>query len=233
MSYRKWASITSSALVRQGGRIYRDLDAHVPSGVAKSLARCHGLQLLAAQPAERPPRGGEHHPGHRGHVVPLQALEDRRVLAVDGDQLTATGAGSLHDQLAARHQRFLVGQSQSLARPEGGERGFQPHGSHDGVHHNVDVGVGGKCQQLVRAGPPVRTGKIRLPRQAGRVRDHGARDPMLGHLIGRVRRSIDERPARPRRSGQGDARSPIAWHGRWSPWSRESRRVSQPVLKRD
>jgi hypothetical protein len=60
------------------------------------------------------------------------------MLAVDGQQRGAAGAHRLQEQVAAHHQRFLVGQQQALAGAGRRQAGRQAGGADDGGHHGVD-----------------------------------------------------------------------------------------------
>ena len=71
------------ALVHQRGRVDRDLLPHAPGRVGERLGRGHVGELVAAAAAKRAARGGDDDPGHRTRSGALEALRERRVLAVD------------------------------------------------------------------------------------------------------------------------------------------------------
>ena len=81
----------------------------------------------------------------------LRALEDRVVLAVDGNDRRARIVRGPHQQFAGQHQRFLVRQQQALARARGGEGGIQPGGADDRGHDRVAGLAGGEFGQRPRA----------------------------------------------------------------------------------
>ncbi len=63
----------------------------------------------------------------RGAAVFRQALEDGRVLAVDGQQACSHAACTVcMEQRTAHHQSLLVGQEQALARPRAAKQGARP-----------------------------------------------------------------------------------------------------------
>ena len=76
--------------------------------------------------AERPTAGSEDDvvdAARPGASVFGQALEDRRVFAVDGQQRGAAIPHGLHEERAPYHERFFVGQQQSLAGARGRHAG--------------------------------------------------------------------------------------------------------------
>ena len=111
-------------LVHHRRRIDRDLAAHHPVRVGAGLVGRHVGQRRRVARAERPARGGQHDvvdARRPGRAVFGQALEDRRVLAVDRQQRRAALAHRLHEQRAADDQRLLVGEQQALAGARRGE----------------------------------------------------------------------------------------------------------------
>ena len=73
----------------------------------------------------------------------LQGLEQRAVLAVDGQQLAAGLAGQLRHQVAGHDQRFFVRQGDGFLAFERGPGAFEPGAADDGGQHHVDaVGAG-------------------------------------------------------------------------------------------
>ena len=60
------------------------------------------------------------------------------MLAVDGQQLRAALLHGRKEQVAADHQRFLVGQQQPLARARGRQARGQARSADDSRHHGVD-----------------------------------------------------------------------------------------------
>jgi hypothetical protein len=128
-------------LVDQGRGVDRDHRAHVPGGVGQRLLGRDVVEVLPAAAAERPAAGGEDQSTHLVRRTAVQALGQRAVLAVDGDDLA--GRGQAGDHRSADDQRLLVGQRQGVAGLERGDRGPQPHGPGDAVEHDVALQAGG------------------------------------------------------------------------------------------
>ena len=89
-------------------------------------------------------------------VVRGQALEDRVVLAVDRQQRRAAFRDRVHEQRAAHHQRFLVGEQDALAGARRGERGGQARGADDRREHRVDLGQRRDRRRALRRRPALR-----------------------------------------------------------------------------
>ena len=110
------------SLVRQRGRVDRDLRAHVPGRVRERLVGRHVAELVTGAAAERAAGGGQHERVNRFGRAPLEALVGGRMLAVHGQQTAAAAPPSLRRQLSRRHQALLVREREvdtSLERPEG------------------------------------------------------------------------------------------------------------------
>lgn len=67
----------------------------------------------------------------------LQALKNRGVLAVDGQDLHAVLLRRLHDERAARDERFLVRERELLLRAERCERRLEADHADDRIEHDV------------------------------------------------------------------------------------------------
>ena len=111
-------------------------------------------ELLRAAPPERPPAGGEDQPRHLvGAVARTQALVQRAVLGVHGDDLRPRGRlGPGHDG-GACDQGLLVGEGQSPTGPERGQGDGQPGEAHHGVEHDVAAGAPPRRGLRARPGP--------------------------------------------------------------------------------
>ena len=99
-------------LVHHGGGIDRDLAAHHPVRMRASLVWRHIAQCGRVAIAERPARSGQDQLVDQplpGLWIVGQGLEDGRVFTVDRQQFCTAVRHSLHEHLAADHQRFLVG----------------------------------------------------------------------------------------------------------------------------
>ena len=113
--------------------------AHLPVGVAQGVRFGHGRQFFPAFPEERPAGAGQ----DQALDLPLvpaahQALENGRMLRVDGDDLRAGCARrGLHELPGADHGLF-VGKGDALVLVDGRER--RPQGGK--AAHRCDDGIG-------------------------------------------------------------------------------------------
>ena len=143
-------------LVHQGGRIDRDLAAHVPARMgAGLLRRDRGESSAAGVRRNGPPEAVSSTrrtpwPGTPGLRAGRQALEDRVVLAVDRDQGGAAAARRLDQQRPGHHQRFLVGEQHALAGSRRRQRRRQAGRADDRRHHGVHRR---QCRRRPRARP--------------------------------------------------------------------------------
>ena len=137
------ASMTSSPLfmrVAESMVILRPID-HV--GWLSASAGVMEAKLSRGQGAERPAGRGEDEAAHFRRRAPVQALVQRAVLAVDGQQAASAGPRLRDHQLARHHQRLLVREGHVLAGFERAVGRHQADRAHRGRHHHVRVGMGG------------------------------------------------------------------------------------------
>src|SRR5215210_3030707 len=71
-------------LVHHRGRVCRDLGSHPPRRVLQSVLRTYLSKLCLRSLEERPSRSGQQYLAHLPFGSPEEALEDRRVLRIDG-----------------------------------------------------------------------------------------------------------------------------------------------------
>jgi hypothetical protein len=141
------------ALVHQGGRVDRDLAAHVPGRVSERLLPRDVLEVGGGAAAERPPAGGEHEAvDGAGAALGVHELEEGGVLGVDGDHLRAGGLGQRHHELAAHYERLLVGEGEVDPLAERGHAGPEPGRAHERVQHEVGVAVHDQLDEPLVAG---------------------------------------------------------------------------------
>src|SRR3954453_12383645 len=150
-------------LVRKSRAIHRDLGPHAPGWVLQRFFYCRAPDPLRRPFPERAARGSQNQPCEpivsSGH-----ALEHRAVLGVYGDDLAASDAGRFGHQLARHDQRFLIGQRDALSRSKRCQRRLQSRGAHDGVDHNVGIGMSrGLDQHLCPGRPAAVVGGARKP----------------------------------------------------------------------
>ena len=134
-------------LIHHRRRIHTDLAAHDPVRVGACFIRRHRREVRGRACPERSARSGEQDAANADRrriafLLQRQTLKDRIVLTVDRQQRCATRIDRLHESGAADHQRFLVGEQDSLARACGGERRRESGGTHDRSEHGVHFG---KC----------------------------------------------------------------------------------------
>jgi len=92
-----------------------DFRAHAPVRVLQSLLNGHSPEFLRVFPIERPAGSGEQYFLRTVFTDSHQALEYRRMFAVDRQQLHAVLLYAVGDELSAGYQRFLVGKSDVVA----------------------------------------------------------------------------------------------------------------------
>ncbi len=107
-------------LVGERRRVDGDLRAHAPGRVSERIVGCYVLELRSVAAAERSARGGEHDGVDRLRGTALQALEERRVLAVDRQEPPSSPLQRCERQLAGCNQALLVREREidpALERP--------------------------------------------------------------------------------------------------------------------
>ena len=141
------------AFVHQGRGVDGDLRTHCPVRVLERVGLRLSRKLLQAQAVERPARAGQNEALDLTAVAAaLQALEDRAVLAVDGDDLRAAALRRSHDELARADERFLVGKRDALFLLDRRERRLESDHSHHGGDDRVGVVRRGRGQKALHAG---------------------------------------------------------------------------------
>ena len=97
----------------------------------------HALELRARAAAERPAGRGEHETGDRVRLAALEALEERRVLAVDRQQQATAPLPRPDRELAGGHQALLVRERERHSVLERPERRADAREADDGVEDDV------------------------------------------------------------------------------------------------
>src|SRR5439155_6953971 len=95
-------------LVRKGRRVDGDLRAHPPGRMRQRICACDLGELVATAAAERAAGSRQDERVDRLRQAVLKALEERRVLAVDGQEQPSTPLPRRQRQLARRDEAFLV-----------------------------------------------------------------------------------------------------------------------------
>ena len=141
------------ALVHQRRGVDGDLRAHCPVRVLERVGLRLSRKLLQAQAVERPARAGQNEALDLTAVAAaLQALEDRAVLAVDGDDLCTAALRRVHDELTRADEGFLIRKRDALFLLDRCECRLES----DHAHHSGDDRVGvvrrGRSQKALHAG---------------------------------------------------------------------------------
>ena len=189
------------ALVHQRRRVDRDAAAHVPGRVGQRVGRADARQIGAA--AEGPARGGQHQSRHRpGHRLGADQLVQRRVLGVDRDQARVGRLGQRRHQLAADHQRLLVGERDVDPLGQRHDRRAQPRRADDRVQDEVGARLRDELANPVLArqhsSPPLRLPPAqRRPGRRARRRGRRAAWPAPAPAPSSSRRTARRPEARP------------------------------------
>jgi hypothetical protein len=133
--------------VHQGRRVDGDLRAHRPRRMTQRVVLRGTAQLLVGPSAKRATRRSQEQAANVG-IARLtrrarEALVDRAVLGVDGQQRRARRRADLGDQRGGGDERLLVRERQALAGLQGGE-GHRESGE---AEHRVDHDVGALGQR--------------------------------------------------------------------------------------
>ncbi len=180
------------ALVRERGRVDRDLRPHRPRRMAQRHGRRDGVEALR-RVQERPARRGEHEAADGAHRLADEALPDRRVLRIDraqprerdreriagvgGRALGGPGACLAHDEVAARDERLLVGGRDDLAAPQRREHRPQRDDAARAHDHEVDILPRRDGLEGVVAADPSRPGRELERRGVVGQADDGRSEP--------------------------------------------------------
>ena len=146
-------------LVGQRCAVDGDLASHRPGRVIQRVLPRGVGDALPRPGAKRAAARRDEQAAHVAARTRAEALEDRRVLTVDGDDLSATLRARGGRQLAGDHQRFLVRQRHPLSGGECGERRIESRGANDRIQHDVHVRAERRLDERALAEP----GKGRLP----------------------------------------------------------------------
>ena len=139
-------------LVEHGSAVDCNLRAHIPRGVAERHFGRDRPELFGGKVPERAAARRYEQPFERGGEIEAEALPDCRVFAVYGAYIAAPLFYERHNEVAAAHERLLVGERENLARVYRRERVFEPR--KPARRHEDDVSLfvrsGGKRRFLTR-----------------------------------------------------------------------------------
>ena len=175
------------ALVEHRRAVDADLGAHVPVGMRDRLFGRDRRQIL--DQAQRATASGQGNRADVGQFATLQALEDRIVLAVDGEQRGAMPVDRRGHHLARGNQRLLVGESDRAALLDRCHHRAEPRASDNRRHGHVDRTRGGFAERTAPRGgfdpaarkritQIVQVTLVRHDRDLGREFARGIRNPI-------------------------------------------------------
>jgi hypothetical protein len=81
-------------------------------------------------------------------------LEDRTVLAIDGDDFRSGFFGDVQEQFASDDQGFFVGQCESFSAFNGSKTCFKSSHTNDSRHNNIDLWTENRSDQFVGSASP-------------------------------------------------------------------------------
>ena len=134
-------------LVRKGGGVDGDLRAHRPRRVGESVLDPDRVELVPGSATERAAGCRQHELGHRVGITALEALEQRRMLAVDGQQQSAAAPVGGDGELAGRHEAFLVGERERDAALERPERCLDTREADDRIQDDIGLARVEQCRR--------------------------------------------------------------------------------------
>ena len=184
------------ALVRERRRVDRDLRAHRPGRMRERLLGRDVGELVARAAAERAAARGQ---DDALRLAELRALEERRVLAVDRDQLAPAPLLRRERELAGGDEALLVRERERDAVLERPHRRREPGEADDGVQDDVGLGA---LEQLGRVAADLRQRREPVDRRRAR---RGGDELELGMRVDHLDRLAADRAGR---AEQGDPLHP-------------------------
>ena len=153
-------------LVGESGGVDGDLRAHRPGRMREGLLGRDVRELVGGEPTKRAAARGE---DEALRLAVERALEDRRVLAVDRDQVALAAGSGLQRKVAGRDEALLVREGERDAVLERPHRRNQAGEADDGVQHDVRLGA---LEQLGRVSPGLSQRRQPVDRLRPRRRRH-------------------------------------------------------------
>ena len=114
--------------------------------MTQRLLRSYGGKIRRRSLAEGAAGTGQDQAFHGRGLLPLEALEDGIVLAVDRKDTSAHLCCSSHHQLAGHHQDFLARNSQILVVFQGVKCRLEAGCANDGDQHEIRIRQSGQSQ---------------------------------------------------------------------------------------
>ena len=164
-------------LVHHGGGVDGDLGPHVPRGMRQGVGGHDRFEFARHAPPERAAGCGEDAARHPAAIDALEQLEKGGMLAVDRHQASARARAGCGHQVAAGHERLLVGQRHGDAALDRREGRRKPRCAHERVQHDVRLRRVDEVAEIprVRHGAPTRCSRGECDAPGARLR---------GHLVG-------------------------------------------------
>ena len=167
MPNSRCASITSRPLLTRVAELMVITGPMSQVGCASACSGVTSREVVAAPAAERAAASGEHEASYLLGGAGAQALRERAVLGVDGDDLARLRP--VEHERAAHDQRLLVGQRERRPGLERGQRRAQPDRAGDAVEHDVAGRRGGLGRGLLAETGERRGELLDLAREQVRV----------------------------------------------------------------
>ena len=188
------ASITSRPLFMRVAESIVILGPMRQVGCARASSRVMRSKLSRGRLRNGPPEAVRMQPPHVLRPAAVEALVQRAVLAVDGQEPGARLARPGEHQLPGHHQRLLVRERHVLARLERAVGRHEAHGAHRGGDHHVRLGPGGHLDHALAAGHGAQAREVHEagePLEGARVGDRHDPRAVPRHLL---RQDLDVRP---------------------------------------
>jgi hypothetical protein len=141
--------------VRKSRAVDRNLSTHSPRRMPQRIVECCRFDSVGWPITERTARRGQHKPADFSFRPSGNALQDRAVLAVDWNDVTATSLAGLGNERTPHDEGLLVRQRDALSAVERGERRVEPGCSDNRVEDNVDVRPHRCLDEALWSGMPV------------------------------------------------------------------------------
>ncbi len=130
------------ALVHHRRRVDRHLRAHRPRRVAERLGGRDGAERGEIARAKRTAGGRQHEPLDRFRLLAREALEERRVLRIDRQNLRPRRPRRRRHERPADDEALLVGERDPLARAAPPRASTTARRPDERCHDNIGVGRG-------------------------------------------------------------------------------------------
>src|SRR6185436_14446510 len=136
-------------LIGESRAVDGDLASHSPRRVSQRVLDRRRRQPFDAPVAKRTTRGGQHDATNLRRRMTGDALQDRAVLAVNGNYFARARRAGLPHQITSDDESFLVGERHPLSALERCQSGIETRGTDDGIEDNVHVAPGGRRDEGV------------------------------------------------------------------------------------